>query len=278
MSKDVNRIPDPLVRTVPRPKRPTRLGKTYPEPLRIVFVYNPTMLSRSTAIFLLFLLSAASCVAQVTPFTAKAVDILEGDAFTVLDSKKKEHKIRLAGIDAPESGQAFGDKAREHLSELILDQQLMIFSTRTDRYGRLVSQVFLYGKEISLAMIRAGFAWHLKEAEKEQPEKERAVFAAAETDARKAKLGLWADPDPIPPWVFRSERQEPTTPPAGSPTTADMKPGSRVLEIVGDRSTKIYHWNPGCPDLYKLAMRDRVQFKSKEEAEAAGYRAAMNCR
>jgi deoxyribonuclease-1 len=48
--------------------------------------------------------------------------------------------------------------------------------------------------------------------------------------------------------------------------------------VVGNRNSKIYHVNPGCPDFFKIAVKNRVHFKTKEEAEAAGYRAAKNCR
>lgn len=219
--------------------------------------------------FLFLLLYAAPCYAQITPFTGKVVSISDGDTFTVLDSKKAPHKIRLAAIDAPETGQPFADEAKKHLSELIFDQNVMVFSTKADRDGPQVSQVFLYGKEISLEMIRAGFAWHFKEYEKDQPEKERVVFAGAEIEARKAKLGLWADPDPTAPWQYRKKQ-------ASSNRITDA--AVPVLSIIGDRNSKVYHWDPGCPDLFRVAERSRVKFKSKEEAEAAGYRPAKNCR
>jgi deoxyribonuclease I len=48
--------------------------------------------------------------------------------------------------------------------------------------------------------------------------------------------------------------------------------------VVGNRNSKVYHWNPGCPDFFKIAAKNKVSFKSKEEAAAAGYRAAKNCR
>lgn len=227
-----------------------------------------------TIVIVLFV--AVSCLSQTfTAFTGKVVGIADGDTITVLDRDSRQHKIRLAGIDAPEIGQPFGQAAKKKLSDLVFDKMVTVVSTKVDRYGRLVGQVFLLGVDVPLEMLNAGLAWHFKEYEGEQPKKDRKAYSEAESKAKAAGLNLWSDSKPMPPWEYRNgavvtEKQADEKPSAFTPTS--------VLVVVGNRNSKIYHWNPGCPDFNKIAEKNRVPFKSKADAEAAGYRAARNCR
>lgn len=218
------------------------------------------------------LFAAVSCVSQTfTAFTGKVVGIADGDTITVLDRDNKQHKIRLAGIDAPELGQPFGQTAKRKLSDLVFEKMVTVVGTETDRYGRLVGQVFLLGLDVPLEMLNAGLAWHFKEFEGEQLAKDRKAYSQAESKAKDGKLALWAEPKPMAPWEYRNGQTL-----AEARKLTDFPLGA--LEIVGNRNSKIYHWNPGCPDFNKIAEKNRVPFKSKPEAEAAGYRAAKNCK
>jgi endonuclease YncB( thermonuclease family) len=93
------------------------------------------------------LLAAILVFAATTTFAAewvvegRVVGISDGDTITVLDRVKVQHKIRLAGIDAPEKGQAFGDRAKESLSRLVFDGQVEAHCHKKDRYGREVCKV-----------------------------------------------------------------------------------------------------------------------------------------
>lgn len=209
----------------------------------------------------LILLPAFSAISQeITAFSGKVVGISDGDTITVLDNKKQQHRIRIAGIDAPESGQAFGQKAKNYLSDLVFEKIVTVIGKKTDRYGRLVAQVFVEGRDVGYSMTWAGFAWHYKEYENEQSKQDRKLYDEAEKFARFAKANIWSEPKPVPPWEFRKgEPVDPSGP------------------IIGTRNSKIYHW-PGCPDYHKVTERNKVPFKSREEAEAAGYRAAKNCK
>lgn len=232
----------------------------------------PKFIPTGSLTLVIVLFAAVSCLSQTfTAFTGKVVGIADGDTITVLDRDKKQHKIRLAGIDAPEIGQPFGQAAKKKLSDLVFEKMVTVVGTKTDRYGRLVAQVFLLGVNVPLEMLNAGLAWHFKEYEGEQLAKERKAYSEAESKAKESKLNLWAETRPMPPWEYRNgqtltEARKLTDFPLGA------------LEIVGNRNSKIYHWNPGCPDFNKIAEKNRVPFKSMAEAEAAGYRAAMNCK
>jgi endonuclease YncB( thermonuclease family) len=75
---------------------------------------------------------------------------------------------------------------------------------KTDKYGRLVGKILLpTGQDVNLEQVARGLAWHYKEYQMEQSTHDRAIYDAAEIRARRARRGLWADTDPMPPWEFR---------------------------------------------------------------------------
>jgi endonuclease YncB( thermonuclease family) len=152
-------------------------------------------------------LSSLSLWVQGAEIAGRVVGVSDGDTITLLDSQRVQHKVRLQGIDAPEKKQPFGQRAKEHLSNQVFNRFVTVQYDKRDRYKRIVGKVMHYGVDVNLGMVSAGFAWHYKDYEKEQSFADRAAYAAAEDDARRARRGLWADPRPVPPWEFRrSER------------------------------------------------------------------------
>jgi endonuclease YncB( thermonuclease family) len=138
--------------------------------------------------------------------TGKVVGIADGDTVTVYDGSVQT-RIRLAGIDAPESGQAFGQRSKQNLSGLIFGKTVTVTSDKIDRYGRTVGVITLDGEDVNIKQIEAGLAWHYKQYEREQTPAERAAYSDAEINARQDKLGLWSDPNPIPPWDYRASHR-----------------------------------------------------------------------
>jgi endonuclease YncB( thermonuclease family) len=106
------------------------------------------MLFRLTGALLLSLVMS-SVWAEV--LVGKVVAVADGDTITVLDDTKVQHKIRLAGIDAPERKQPFGQRARERLSELVFGKTVQVETEKTDRYGRQVGKVLIEGRDANLA-------------------------------------------------------------------------------------------------------------------------------
>jgi endonuclease YncB( thermonuclease family) len=135
------------------------------------------------------------------------VGLADGDTVTVLDSSQHQHKIRLAGIDAPERHQAFGDRSTKHLAGLVFRKAVSVEWHKTDRYGRIVGKVLVDGVDAGLALIHAGFAWHYKQYSNEQTAEDREAYAAAEDEARARRVGLWRDAEPVAPWDFRRARR-----------------------------------------------------------------------
>lgn len=143
----------------------------------------------------------------------KVVGISDGDTITVLDSSKTQHKVRLAGIDAPEKSQPFGERSKQHLSEMVFAKTVTVAWNKTDRYGRTVGKVVVNGQDANLSQIQTGLAWHYKQYEKEQSAADRSSYAQAEIDARARRSGLWHDAMPVPPWDFRHRAVDsPATP------------------------------------------------------------------
>lgn len=156
----------------------------------------------------------ASCVffassAWCETIRGKVVAIADGDTITVLDAQRVQHKIRLAGIDAPEKKQAFGQRAKQHISALVFSRVVDVEAEKKDRYKRTVGKVMVDGQDVNLAMVVAGLAWHYKQYEREQSVSDRLLYSSAERDSRQARRGLWRDSDPMAPWDWRkASRQE----------------------------------------------------------------------
>ena len=136
----------------------------------------------------------------------RVVGVSDGDSVTVMDVQKTQHKIRLAGIDAPERAQAYGQKAKESLSDLVFGKSVDVEWSKQDRYGRIVGMITLAGVDINLEQIKRGMAWHYKQYQNEQSPEDRVAYAQSESQARDKKLGLWRDPAPIEPAVFRQKK------------------------------------------------------------------------
>jgi endonuclease YncB( thermonuclease family) len=206
---------------------------------------------------------------QPQTIIGKVVGVSDGDTITVLDADKRQHKIRLDGIDAPKSHQDFGSRAKQSLSDLVFGKTVTVTRRKYDRYGRMLGTVTLDGKDINQEQINRGMAWFNWPYETEYPANVHEVYRLTETLAREKKRGLWADASPVPPWDYRRSGRPVKAPYWETPTTA-------TGPIVGNRNSKIYHL-PNCPDYSKVGERNRVPFVTEAEAQAAGYRKAKNC-
>jgi len=174
--------------------------------------------------------------AQAATIEGKVVGISDGDTITVLDGQKSEYKIRLAGIDAPEKSQPYGQQSKQHLSDVVFGKAVTVEWNKIDRYGRTIGKVLVQGKDANLRQVQAGMAWHYKAYEKEQSVPDRGDYAAAETKARTQRLGLWADANPIPPWDFRHGTGEAST--EARVESGEQCPCGGTLSCTGPRGGK----------------------------------------
>lgn len=150
-------------------------------------------------ILVILLFSALVGCADARKISGKVVAIQDGDTITILVGRTT-HKIRLDGIDCPEKSQAWGTRARQFTSDLAFEKWVSVEYSGKDRYKRILGTVVLPGgKVLNRELLLAGLAWHYKYYNHSED------LANLETIARKARIGLWSDPNPVPPWDFRRQ-------------------------------------------------------------------------
>jgi endonuclease YncB( thermonuclease family) len=146
-------------------------------------------------------LVAFTLVAQ-EPYSAPVIGIADGDTISVLYNGQRE-RIRLWGIDAPEKRQVFGTKAKRFMADLAFGKTVSVQPMDIDRWQRTVAIVILPdGRNLNREIVRAGLAWWYERYAPGDAELER-----LEIEARRARRGLWTDPDPMPPWECRKNQR-----------------------------------------------------------------------
>ena len=122
--------------------------------------------------------------------------VADGDTLTVITANQTKLRIRMFGIDTPETpkgnkfpGQPYGKEAEAYLKQLVEGKRVKVEIYQVDRCKRLLSTIFLDGKDINLAMIEAGLAEVYRGPESGNPYKSQ--YQAAEDTARSVKKGMW---------------------------------------------------------------------------------------
>ena len=100
------------------------------------------------------LLAALACTAA----TIEGRVVADGDTITVIDDNKVQHKIRLAGIDAPEKKQPFGQRSKQSLSDLVFDKAVTVETNKRDKYRREVGKVLVGGVDANLEQVKRDMA------------------------------------------------------------------------------------------------------------------------
>ena len=176
---------------------------------------NQAMLRFLACTFLLLPLAL-----QAAPRTCLIVGISDGDTLKArcgTPGHYEEIKVRLHGIDAPEKRQPFGERAKEAMSDLVYRREAALDCFKLDRYGRSVCRVTVAPNtaasgaktlDAGLAMVTAGMAWWYRAYTQEQSPQERGQYELAETQANAKHVGLWRDPNPVPPWAWRKTQRD----------------------------------------------------------------------
>ncbi len=136
--------------------------------------------------------------------TGKVIAVLDGDTIELLDEESKNTvRIRLKGIDAPEKNQPFGQKSKQYLADLCFGKTVGYIVSDIDRYGRKIADVYLlepHKNQINRIMVANGMAWHYSIWSTDEN------LAFLQNYARRNKIGLWNDKNPVPPWEFRKKK------------------------------------------------------------------------
>lgn len=129
----------------------------------------------------------------------KIVKVSDGDTVILLDSNNTQHKIRLNGIDAPESNQPYGNKSKEFLASLIAGKTVIVEWKKRDQYKRILGVIYLGDTNINAEMIRAGYAWNYKYSKDK-------YYIKLQEKAKVEKKGLWKDKNAVDPWQWRKNK------------------------------------------------------------------------
>lgn len=177
---------------------------------------HAAFVSRFAVLALALTVSTGAGAAQ---FYGMVVAVVDGDTLTVLDATQHRQRVRLSAIDAPERRQPYGERAKQHLMRLAHGKSVLVDWRKRDRYGRIVGRVLLpdcahahcgYARDAALEQLQAGLAWHYTRYASEQPPGERSTYAGTEREARARRAGLWEEPHPVPPWLYRKPPGEAT--------------------------------------------------------------------
>jgi endonuclease YncB( thermonuclease family) len=155
---------------------------------------------RYATVTIVLILSTSAIAAELK---GRVVGVTDGDTIAVLTEERSQERVRLAGIDAPERRQSYGQVSKQNLSDLVFDRNVIVVWDKRDRYGRIVGKPMVGGRDVGLEQVRAGFAWHYKQYQREQSPADRKLYDEAEKSARVRHIGLWQDEEPMPPWDWR---------------------------------------------------------------------------
>jgi len=152
-------------------------------------------------------------------FDARVVEVFDGDTIEVLRSARTPEaspepvRIRLAGIDAPERGQPWSQRARRALAARVAGQEVRINAVTTDTFGRTVGEVYADGVCVGCELVREGHAWVFRFFSDDP------VLLELEAEAREAGRGLWGLPEVqrVPPWRWRERESRGRAPGRGAP-------------------------------------------------------------
>jgi micrococcal nuclease len=200
-------------------------------------------------------------------WSGKVVNIADGDTITVLTDDRQQVRIRLYGIDAPEGGQAYGSKATQYVKGLLAENPVVELDVKdTDRWGRTVAVVVLPdGRNLNEEIVRAGYAWVYIRYCKEIPL--CIGWANLQQEAKQSRIGLWNDPDPVPPWDWRRGTRG-----------ASQQPDSSVpswAQFSGNTSSGVFH----ARSCEHFRCKNCTEFfRTRADAVAAGFRPCGRCR
>ena len=184
---------------------------------------------RQACLSLAFLLLVSGSASAGTLFGTVS-EIHDGDTITII-CLKRPLEIHLMGIVAPEKEQPYSEVARQHLSDLILNKQVVVETSGLGENMLIVGRVFLKEADVGAQMLRDGAAWYDKPYDTILSEDQRQIYAACETAARSERRGIWQDANPLPPWEFKEGLRLPE--PSKSSPTVNTPPASQGIKKAG---------------------------------------------
>jgi endonuclease YncB( thermonuclease family) len=157
------------------------------------FRYRPLM----KKIVLILILLSQNILGYAQTYNGTIIRVIDGDTF-VIQTEEGSLKVRMFGTDAPERDQPYSKESADFLKQY-LNKDATLKASGVDRYSRTLGVLYIDGQDINLLSIKNGCSWHFKRYSSNQK------YSTAEEYARRNKIGLWALPNPVPPWDWRKK-------------------------------------------------------------------------
>lgn len=146
-------------------------------------------------------LASIAADTQAENLRGQVIAVRDGDTIEVLHDHRTE-RLRLNGIDCPEKGQPYAAKAKQATSDLVLHKEVSVDRRGRGKSGEIIADVILPdGVILNLELVRTGLCWWYP-----QSAPDNVILAELQRRARRSKLGLWADPHPVPPWEWKKSK------------------------------------------------------------------------
>ncbi|MEQ1762010.1 MAG: thermonuclease family protein [Pyrinomonadaceae bacterium] len=149
--------------------------------------------------------SAKTQVSSVLLVEGNVVSVETGDTISIQTAGKYHLVVKLQAIDAPDLGQSHFEESRNRLSELINGRGVQVAVHSTGPSGRIIGTVYYKGRDVSLGLLEKGLVWHYTRFPYQQTPTNQKVYSDAQKAATAAGIGIWAESNPVPPWVYRGE-------------------------------------------------------------------------
>ena len=156
-------------------------------------------------IIALFISLSYPLISHAEKVFGHVIEVTSGDKLTVLDTSLVIHKVRLIGIDAPESSQPYSKESQATLSSLVHGKEVAVITNKHSHSNVLIGKVLLNKKDINLQQIKHGMAWTSYNYVKELSYDDQETYVDSQLQAKNKKIGLWRDSCPIEPWMYRQK-------------------------------------------------------------------------
>lgn len=171
----------------------------------------------------------------IEEFNATVFRVTAGDSLTIQIDKALV-SVHLEGVASPKDGQPFHKQSLEELRTQLLGKTVTVQKTGVSNSNGIVGNVLVEGVNVNVRMIEAGLAWHDRRLNHDLELK------TLEVEARKARIGLWADSSPIPPWEWQTQHEAAAQPlksvVANQPSKRTPMPDTEPLFIPPTSSKK----------------------------------------
>ena len=166
----------------------------------LLAVAYAVMITRCITIGLVLVSVIVAPALAQADFVARVLIVHEGDRLTLYHQGRRD-MVYLRGVDCPELKQPYGKQAKRATAAYIANREVVVRDLKRDRQGRMTVDILLPdGRQIAHELVKEGLAWAQPGRSGDQAMKDM------EELARAAGTGLWSEPNPIPPWKWKSTR------------------------------------------------------------------------